>query len=170
MVVSIRISHIYLGSVGNATMGADQLYQQSPASVPGHPHADKDLDGFCSTCRLPRDFTRFPPKFFQTRIVDSEGAHCKAFAGEVMTVLSLLVLFSEYVLEPENILGEHVRCLKMASEIADWLILAPEEAVVQHLDTIAALWDSYQDLARTLYHLSAHALPATTSKGWLSNL
>lgn len=132
-----------------------------------------DLNEFMSTVVLPRSYSKPPKTFFSSRIVGNERAHCKGFAGEMITIVSILVLFCESVLAPGHILDDHVTCMCLLGQILDWCVIAHESVLLRHCQTLNDILDRYSDLSSTLYpsierpklHYLQHTPGAVTKHG-----
>jgi hypothetical protein len=81
------------------------------------------LDDFQQACRRPRSQTHLRKSFFKDRVVHSNTSHIKAFAGEILTVISVLRLFSDLVLAPIGAMAAHVSLLRLMSQMLEILLL-----------------------------------------------
>ena len=70
-----------------------------------------DIDKFASTIHWPRKYPALPTLFFAKRVTANFDGHMHAFAGEMLNVETVLVLFAECVLRPAGILEDHCMCL-----------------------------------------------------------
>eukprot|EP00959_Pyramimonas_sp_CCMP1952_P220511 4610369-Pyramimonas_sp.AAC.2 len=100
-----------------------------------------DLDEFMSTVVVPRSYSKPPASFFSSRIVRNETSHCKGFAGEMITIVSMLVLFCEVVLAPRRILDDHVVCMCLLGQVVDWCVIAHESVLLRHCQTLTDILD-----------------------------
>ena len=81
-----------------------------------------DLDSFAAIVKKPKHgITMLPRNFFLERIVDRDGSNLKGYAGEVLTLLSILSYFCEKILMPGGRLPEECQCLRHAKRAMDIL-------------------------------------------------
>ena len=80
-----------------------------------------DLDAFDAAVIIPRANTRLQTGFFSNRVVDGAKKHIRAFAGEVLTALQVLGLFTSVVLAPSNALPDYVVLMQLTCAVLDLL-------------------------------------------------
>ena len=82
-----------------------------------------DLDEFASKIKNHhnRSVSSIKNNWFQERIVDKKGAHCKGFASETLAIADVLGLFVEVVLKPMSVLDEEILCFGYFRELLDCL-------------------------------------------------
>ena len=95
------------------------------------------LDEFQQAIKLPTSQTRLRRVFFQDRVARSQTAHIKAFAGEILTAIVVLGLFSKLILQPIGKMQTHTSLLSCMSDILGTLRLGDRAALhVAHLKAL----------------------------------
>ena len=113
--------------------------------------SDEDLDQFASAIQFPKTgCTTISKIFFRDRIVDNDKSHLRGYAGEVLSLMSILHYFAEKVLVPRGLLIDHVDCLRLAKAVVDILVSHAatavdvlERALVNHFKLLAPLYPQY---------------------------
>lgn len=106
------------------------------------------LDTFLDVIKVPWGNAKLKRSFFKDRVNRSTTAHIKAFAAEVLSAVVVLSLFSQLVLVPLGVMGEHVALIGVVAEMLD--ILQSGDRAVNHVARL-------QDLCLT-YHTQYMAL------------
>ena len=92
------------------------------------------------------------PGIFQDRFVNKPAAHIKAFAGEILSVLPVMVLFIDLYLVKHPTawpsMEQHVACLKMMALIIEILW---SRNPCERVETLMALAVKHHDLYLELY-------------------
>ena len=96
-----------------------------------------DLDAFAATAVIPRAHTRLQRHFFSKRVVHDAKKHIRAFAGEVLTALQVLGLFTSAVLAPSGALPDYVVLMQLTCVVMD-LLQRGDEACA-HTERLALL-------------------------------
>jgi hypothetical protein len=119
---------------------------------------------FCA--HLPRRLYR---DFFESRL-RSEGCHIKAFAGECISAVLVMVQFCKQRLDPYNLLVDHSAAMQILGSIVD--ILGLHDAAVDYADKLKKLFVQHHRYVMVLYgtqairvktHLSYH-IPESLQK------
>ena len=107
--------HVLMASGGVAQYTTNKfIYELKHA----HNISPDDLDRFQANIIWPKTCQKpLTKKFFKDRFVDDPGAHIKTFAAEMFSVLAVLELFVEMVLEPRTAMVEQCMCLKAMRKI-----------------------------------------------------
>lgn len=80
----------------------------------------EDVDAITQLISFPNDDSkRLPKTFWKDRVVFTEGAHLRAFAGECLDALKALVLYWEMCLRPDGKMLQHGLCLMLLLDICD---------------------------------------------------
>ena len=87
--------------------------------------------------------------FFENRIQQKPGSHIKAFAGEVMMAMRVLLLFSERVLVPQNSMPGHCECLSLAVQILE--IIEQGDDAVQLARELSSLTVKHHKCSLAVY-------------------
>jgi len=98
----------------------------------------ENIDTFASEVSWPSSRPRLQKTFFQERTVNGDG-HIRAFASEMLGVISVLGLFLDVVVKPVGVLKPHTDCFDVLRRIIAMLLLG---------DAVAAATDELQRLAR----------------------
>ena len=105
-----------------------------------------DLDTWKRNIQIPKQgVTKLSGKWFQKRIVDKDGAHCRGYAGEILTAITVLCLFGNLYLREKGLLEEYIVCLERLKAMVD-TFLTHDIALVDTLDAITAA--HHQDFIR----------------------
>ncbi|CAK0865691.1 unnamed protein product [Prorocentrum cordatum] len=107
--------HVLMASGGVAQYTANKfIYELKHA----HNISLDDLDRFNGTIIWPKTCPKpLTKKFFKDRFVDDVGGHLRCFASEMSSVLAVLELFADMVLEPQIAMVEQCMCLKAMRKI-----------------------------------------------------
>ena len=97
----------------------------------------QSLDDFQQRCRLPHCQSQLKKSFFKDRVATTDVAHIKAFAGEILSIICVLHLFSDIVLAPIGVMGAHVSLARLISRILQILRLG--DGAVQHVAALQRL-------------------------------
>jgi hypothetical protein len=97
----------------------------------------QSLDDFQQRCRLPHCQSQLRKSFFKDRLAAGPKAHIKAFAGEMLSIICVLHLFSDLVLAPVAAIAEHASLLRLISKILQILQLG--DRAVAHAATLQGL-------------------------------
>ena len=92
------------------------------------------LDEFQRRVKLPSSHSKLDKSYFQDRTSTNPEAHIKGFAGEVLSIVTILQLFCTIVLVPVGGLPQHVSLMQQAFEIVQLLRMG--DAVVGHVDRL----------------------------------
>ena len=78
------------------------------------------LDSWASCIRIPRQgFAKLNKGWFSHRLSDSDGVCCRAYASEILSVVSLLSCFADEWLTPRGWMPAKVSCLKKLELMLD---------------------------------------------------
>jgi len=113
------------------------------------------VDAFCAGFVLPKGKPKLDAGFFETRCAASEEGTMRAFAGELLTAVPLLVEFCKRVLQPAGFLPRHVACFLLLSRIL--ALLCSGDKVLEQLEQLQDLIGQHHDLYVQLY--PAHVRP-----------
>ena len=147
--------HIAVGSGGVVQYAINRFVLK----LKGHNITSHIIDRFHRCIVWPHSQKRLPAKFFQSRVVDSDTAHIKAFGHETIQALYVLVLFSDVYLmstDPPT-MERHVQCLTCLLLIIQIFQLGPQ--AVQYLDTLRQLVDQWFELYLELYGMALARKP-----------
>ena len=111
--------HAYFASGGLAQYQCNQLVRQ----IIRCGWSLGELDEFAQTITLPKSAAKLPKRFFQRRIRLRDGKKFKAFAGETLSVISLLGYFCDAILKPKGALHSHTRCFDLLRLLTDIILL-----------------------------------------------
>ena len=98
--------HCLLASGGVAQYECNQLL----LALVGAGVTLQQADQFCSTVSTPKSLSQLTKTFFQDRVVHSSSAHMKAFASEMLTVITKLGIFVDVVVRPTGVLPMNIAC------------------------------------------------------------
>ena len=105
-----------------------------------------DLDTWKRNIKTPKQsVTKLSASWLQNRILDKDGAHCRGYAGELLTVITFLCLFSNLYLREKGLLEEYSVCLERLKGMVD-TFLTHDIALVDTLEAITAA--HHQDFVR----------------------
>ena len=135
--------HCMVASGGVAQYELNQICRRLQARIPL-----EKLDAFASQYIFFEKRHRFTARFAD-RVVDSDGAHIRAFASEVLAMFTVLGMFLEAVCVPCNFLVPEIQCFRLLHRIFHLLRLG--DAVRGKLDLLRALVKEHHSLAITLY-------------------
>ena len=73
------------------------------------------VDEWCTSVVKPAGFTKLKKTFFQDRVVTKRSAHIRAFASEMLSAITLMDMFLEFVVAPLQIpaLETHIACFTL---------------------------------------------------------
>jgi hypothetical protein len=108
-----------------------------------------DLDEFAKSMSFPRGEPKLRANFFETRIVNRDGAHIRAFASEVLTATTIIGRFSDQVLKPQGALRDHVECFDKWRIIID--ILRMDQDGMRHLELLDRAMAEHHESFLVLY-------------------
>ena len=111
--------HAYFASGGLAQYQCNQLVR----NVKRLGWTLEDLDEFAQSIKPPRSTDKLRKRFFQTRIRLRDGKKLKAFAGETLSVISVLGYFCDAILKPRRTLESHTRCFDLLRLLTDIILL-----------------------------------------------
>ena len=95
------------------------------------------LDEFQQTVQLPKSHTKLSKSFFRDRTSTNPAAHIKAFAGEVLSIMTILQLFVALVLNPIGAIRRHASLVVRGGEVLE--ILRIGDGAVRHVDRLRDL-------------------------------
>ena len=101
--------HILLASGGTAQFQCNEFIR----NLLKHKITLADLDSFVATVHFPRGHTNLPRNFFAKRYRKGPGKHLKGFAGEMISVISVLGHFADAALKPHNRMRRHTHALDL---------------------------------------------------------
>jgi hypothetical protein len=117
------------------------------------------IDEWCAQIQWPSSLRgRLQKNFFATRVrfkkptKDDARGSLKAFADECMQAVSALLLFWQFVLEPEGVMLAHGHCLRLLKWMLD-LIFCGDEAV-RHCEAFAKLVEEHFEQFIALYDIT----------------
>ena len=93
-----------------------------------------DFDAFASKISWPAASSRFPPRFFQTRMPDDVENHCRCFASETVMAVQVLALFVLVVAERSGRLPKHCRSMLLLCQVL--AIFCMQDEAVNHTDLL----------------------------------
>eukprot|EP00959_Pyramimonas_sp_CCMP1952_P147161 3080098-Pyramimonas_sp.AAC.1 len=88
---------------------------------------------------------KLPLRLFQDRVVNAHGHHMKLFAGECLTVVTVLATFARGSLDVEC---PHRRCIQVLSDLCD-LLTAGDDAVPKTTQLATLLWQHHSLMLNT---------------------
>lgn len=137
--------HILIASGGVAQYECNELLKM----VKGQGISLEQVDVFASKVVFPKRHANLSKKFFQERVNFDDNTCLRCFAGELLSALPILVLFSDIILEPLGLLPEHRQCLQFLADILDILTQGPR--ALQLLPELASAIAGHNDLYFKLY-------------------
>ena len=90
-------------------------------------------------------------RFFQDHVPLAKGRIIKAFASETVSIMQVLMIVCECVLQPRGILSEHVRCLLLAGELLEYFCMGDE--VGHYNERMRVIAREHHILCLKLYNL-----------------
>ena len=124
----------------------------------------KDICEFASKVQWPKSHSRISKNWFEERIVNKSGAHCRGFASETLAVVDVLGLFIEVVLNPMEVLQEEIMCFSHLRDLLGCLrrggiedAPAALRAAQKHHESTMKL---HPEACKPKHHYTMHALLA----------
>ena len=131
-----------------------------------HGISGEHLDAWYACINTPRQgFGRLSKHWFSQRINDGgDGTHCKAYASEMLSVVSLLCCFADQELTPRGLMPEEVSCLKKLELMLDIVFshnhehahLLNETTIAHHKEFVAL----YPECVKNKPHYQLHVAAA----------
>ena len=109
----------------------------------------EDLAQFQKTVHYPKSYNSIRSLDLAARLVNQPGAHIKAFAQEVLSLVPMMIFFAEMVLMPLGVLPEHTLCLRYLNDILH--ILRHGDGAVAFVNTLGNLVRQHHELYMALY-------------------
>ena len=154
--------HNVCASGGFAQYEVNQFCRQ----VEKHGFPMEMLDSWYSCIHSPRQgFAKLSKHWFSIRINDvSDGSHCRAYASEILTIVSLLSCFADEWLTPQGFMPAEICCLKKLELMLDIFyshnhehVDLLEETTISHHKEFVAL---YPACVKNKPHYQLHVAPA----------
>ncbi len=82
----------------------------------------EQLDDFTSRFVFPPGRGRLGSFHWEERVVSGEDSHIKAFASETLNLIVVLATFGRLVLQPKQVLPQHVRSMRLLQSLSAFLI------------------------------------------------
>ena len=111
------------------------------------------MDRFQQMIKWPKGFSALSRDYFAERMVRTYGAHAKTYAGEVMSLIEVLGVFSDIFLAPKGLLREHVACLTLLRIINAIMMMG--DRALSYTDTMREASEKYHKLFLNLYTMCA---------------
>jgi hypothetical protein len=149
--------HMVYASGGVAQYEVNQLVR----NIRDKGVAFHEIDTWVQALQFPKEgVTKLPKRFFADRVVDADGKHIRAYAGEMLTAICVLGFFCDEFLAPEGILTDHLACLGHLRTMTDIftshrhdLVDTLEQATVSHH---VAFFHLYEDCVKLKPHYLLH--------------
>ena len=135
--------HCMVASGGIAQYELNQLLRRLRARLPL-----EKLDVFASQYIVFEKRHKLKARFAE-RVVDSDGAHIRAFASEVLAMVTVVGVFLEVLRLPDDFLVREVQCFRLLHRIFDLLRLG--DAVHGKLGLLRTLVAEHHRLAVSVY-------------------
>ena len=87
--------------------------------------------------------------FFRDRVVNKDQAHMRAFASEVISVISALGIFVDVVVKPSGVVAANVVCFDRLREIVG--LLTSGDQAVKNVDVLKRTLLAHHDCYAMLY-------------------
>jgi len=107
----------------------------------------KQIDDFCSNIAVPEARSKLGNTFFSDRVVNKNDAHMRAFASEMLSVISQLGIFVDAVVKPAGAVTANVKCFDWLRQIVRALTVG-DQAVGKVELLKRALFEHHECFAR----------------------
>ena len=139
--------HVFVASGGVAQYECNQLV----LVVCSRGIALQQLDEFARTVTLPKGHSKLPKSFFVDRVVAKPNKHMRGFAGEMLSVIHILGLYSDCVVKPTGSFPRHMLCFDKLRTVVD--LLQSGDRVIDRLELLQRTNEEHSHLFAELYPL-----------------
>ena len=154
--------HTYASNgVASAQLGRVLTVMQAEKTLKDHGIGLPTLQKYCEHYTLPSDHGKVDPNWFRKDFIKKDGV--KHFSNEILIMVPLVFAFLVDVVQPLNVMGEHIECFALLSHILSLLIrtLDMDLATTRLLRDLSdrhrrLFYKLYHDLIKVKFHHAGH--------------